>query len=1094
MEKKEAAMPSIKRGNFQLGEWLIAPASNSVSGPAGRRQLEPRAMDVLLFLCQLDGEVASSDEILTACWGSTMGGDNPVHKTITQLRRVLDDSSTAPRYIETIRKRGYRIVAAVLWEDEAVAESWTEGSPFRGLEAFQEQHAAIFFGRQRAVTQLLQVMQAQAKAACAMVLILGPSGSGKTSLVRAGVVPRLTAAHQAFPELAIDAHLLLDCADMGHASAIMALASVLLDGQDAAGGSWFPGDSADSLGQRLHTDPDAVLAQLLAAAPQRSLLFIDRFEALFRLPQVSERERRHLLAVLDMLARAGPFLLVLACRNDFYPDLAAYPELMALKLRGGHFDLLPPSVTELGQIIRQPARAAQLQFGHEEAGDGRLDDALCDAAAGSADALPLLQYCLQELYRQRSAKGELLFDVFRKLGGIEGAIGRRAEQLVASLPPVLIEALPRVLSQLIVVTEGDLAVTSRRVPWTALHSAAETELVKEMVEARLFVSDLFGGIPAFGVVHEALLRRWPRVTAWTESHRRTLQTRARISLQAARWEAGARPPDLLLPPGIQANQAGELCQVPGFILTPLERQFIAASQKRVKTRERVRLALLSVVVGLALLAGGMGLAARAAQQKAAHQQGQAEELMGFMLSGFVDKLRPLGRLDLLDSISSRALAYLSDKEAPSPTPGALAQRAKALQVIAEVNIARADPVSAERALLAAKGILQKQRDSDPASRALLKDLGANAFWLGQIYLDRKNFDKAALYFHDYLQLSDALAASDPADVDAWLEQSYAHSNLGTVFLKQGDIERAASAFQLSVALKSRVLGRKPTDEKVAADLANSVSWLASATGKLGKLQEAMALHERELGLIQPLRERDASNAVWGHRMALAYSRRGELRWALGQSDLASADFGRARDQMLAITRQDPSNRDWQMDLYSAELKLLGSQAHAGSVDRTAAALQTLTDRLGALGRLEPSKLSVQRLVAMTQQRRATLRFPGVRHAPALLGQAQATLEGLLVKAPMDRPIRVSLAENFLLRANLDALQGDQAAAERSCRAAQALLQPVMAGSRDFRLLAPWVMAHLCVREPARVATERAALATMQFRDPTYLEYLSTHTF
>lgn len=67
-------------------------------------------MDVLLYLCRQHGQVLSAEQLLETCWGTTVYGDNPVHKVIAQLRKALGDSSAAPRYIETIRKRGYRAV------------------------------------------------------------------------------------------------------------------------------------------------------------------------------------------------------------------------------------------------------------------------------------------------------------------------------------------------------------------------------------------------------------------------------------------------------------------------------------------------------------------------------------------------------------------------------------------------------------------------------------------------------------------------------------------------------------------------------------------------------------------------------------------------------------------------------------------------------------------------------------------------------------------------------------------------------------------------------------------------------------------------
>lgn len=90
---------------FYLGEWQITPASNTIQRAEEQKQLEPKAMDVLLYLCQNHAEIVSSDALLTHCWANTETGDNPLHKTITQLRKALGDKASAPQYIETIDRK-----------------------------------------------------------------------------------------------------------------------------------------------------------------------------------------------------------------------------------------------------------------------------------------------------------------------------------------------------------------------------------------------------------------------------------------------------------------------------------------------------------------------------------------------------------------------------------------------------------------------------------------------------------------------------------------------------------------------------------------------------------------------------------------------------------------------------------------------------------------------------------------------------------------------------------------------------------------------------------------------------------------------------
>ena len=324
-----------------------------------------------------------------------------------------------------------------------------------------------------------------------------------------------------------------------------------------------------------------------------------------------------------------------------------------------------------------------------------------------------------------------------------------------------------------------------------------------------------------------------------------------------------------------------------------------------------------------------------------------------------------------------------------------------------------------------------------------------------------------------------------------MEQSYAHSNLGTVALKQGDIERAAAEFAHSVALKTRVQASRPKDQKIVMDLANSVSWQASASSKLGQLDSALQLHERELALLQQLHDSVPSNAVWSNRLALAYTHRGEIRQALGQQAAAHADFTAARTLLQTIMRQDPSNRDWQQDLCSIELRWLDTHPAGISTAQQAASLKSLEERLRALAKLEPRKGSLQRLIAVVQQRMAQLHGSERTQAAALLEQAGQTLQAQLTRSPKDQAMRISLADNLLLQAELAANGRD--AAHAYCSTAQDLLRDAVRNTQDFRLLTPWVKIHHCLGNQAGASAEQTRLEAMQYRDPAYLGYIASHT-
>ena len=98
---------------FRLGAWRVEPGLGRISTDATERVVEPKVMDVLVHLAARPGEVVSADELIASVWHGRPMGDNPVHRCVSILRRALGDDAHRPRYIGTVPKRGYRVVAPV---------------------------------------------------------------------------------------------------------------------------------------------------------------------------------------------------------------------------------------------------------------------------------------------------------------------------------------------------------------------------------------------------------------------------------------------------------------------------------------------------------------------------------------------------------------------------------------------------------------------------------------------------------------------------------------------------------------------------------------------------------------------------------------------------------------------------------------------------------------------------------------------------------------------------------------------------------------------------------------------------------------------
>jgi len=98
---------------IRVGDWAVSPTQNLLERDGQAVKLKPRTMDVLVYLADHAGEVVSTDELISTVWRGRVVGDGTVYQSINQLRQALGDSTAKAGYIETIAKRGYRLVANV---------------------------------------------------------------------------------------------------------------------------------------------------------------------------------------------------------------------------------------------------------------------------------------------------------------------------------------------------------------------------------------------------------------------------------------------------------------------------------------------------------------------------------------------------------------------------------------------------------------------------------------------------------------------------------------------------------------------------------------------------------------------------------------------------------------------------------------------------------------------------------------------------------------------------------------------------------------------------------------------------------------------
>ncbi|HEV2562249.1 MAG TPA: hypothetical protein VGT78_08905 [Rhizomicrobium sp.] len=615
-----------------------------------------------------------------------------------------------------------RVNALDVASAQAPPARWQGGSPFRGLEPFDVEHAGIFYGRSRARMEVREALTTRAAQGAAFVLLLGMSGSGKSSLVRAALIPDL-AVPGMIEQVGLFRYALLRPSD-SPADPLAALAEALI-ADSALPELESMGWNAARIAEQLGSAPEDMLpvleealekagvaAGLLEGAKARLLLAVDQLEELFTLTGLEPETRDRFINALHVLARSGTVWVIATMRSDMFHHLASAPRLAELAEGVGQYHLLPPQPSEISQIIREPASAAGLRFEIDPKTNVGLDEVLHEAMEDDPAALPLLEFTLDELFKTRTARGVLTYEAYNRLGGIEGALARRAEDVFAGLPGDTQNAFASVACALVVQQRGSGGgFAARRAPWSEFaNDSARAALVDAFVAARLFVTDAGeGSARTIRVAHEALFRCWPRMREALERDAAFLVARERLATATERWLAEDRAPDFLLQEGRVLAEAEELLQTRGNDLDPTVQEFIATSAEAVHRRRtrglRWARAIAAGFALIAIIAGGAGWFALQNRDAAEHARNEAVERRDGALRS--------------ESFFLAALSYKSTKSG-DPVSGALLARAAMPREIAKpdrplVNEARDALAYALASLKEERGVIRHSGDKVQAS-------------------------------------------------------------------------------------------------------------------------------------------------------------------------------------------------------------------------------------------------------------------------------------------------------------------------------------------------------------------------------------------
>ncbi len=402
-------------------------------------------------------------------------------------------------------------------------------NPYRGLQSYDEEHAAVFCGRSEFVRKLAERVVGQP-----LTTVLGASGTGKSSVVKAGLISLLRATERG-------AWQILSPIRPGK-SPLASLASVTIPGEQDG--------SADLQASESSRNPDALAARVGAWAARepagRLLLVVDQFEELITLcTEADERDRFLQMLERALEAHSDRLRIVLTLRSDFEPQFTRTP----LQHRWMTSAIVVPAMTldEYREVIEGPASVKVIYFKGKTSSQEFINRLIGDVA-NTPGALPLLSFTLSELYRRYLKRGgddrALWAEDYESLGGVGGSLRNRANEVYDKLPDDgHRKTMRKVMLRMISVEGGELA--RRHVPDDELvygdleEDRRVHEVIRSLTEARLVVVGKdTDDQPFVEPAHDELVRGWDKLLAWSREEAESLQLRRRLAPAAQAWERG----------------------------------------------------------------------------------------------------------------------------------------------------------------------------------------------------------------------------------------------------------------------------------------------------------------------------------------------------------------------------------------------------------------------------------------------------------------------------------------------------------------------------------------------------------------------------
>ncbi len=485
--------------------------------------------------------------------------------------------------------------------------------------------------------------------------------------------------------------------------------------------------------------------------------------------------------------------------------------------------------------------------------------------------------------------------------------------------------------------------------------------------------------------------------------------------------------------GGDGKRLGLLKLVAGMLGVGLDELVQRETQRR---QRRLAIVAAASLAGMAVTST-LAVVAFDARDEARDQRREAEGLVSFMLGDLRSKLEPIGRLDALDAVGSRALAYFQAQDESSLSDDALAQRSRALTLMGEIANSRGDldgALGRYREAFASTEELLRRSPDDPVR---LFDHAQNVFWVGQIAWQRGQTQGAERAIREYRRLAERMIALEPDSEKYRLERKYANTSLGAILLDLRRYADAAAIFRDALRDVEALTAAAPGNATYQEARLETLAWLSQALEAEGRLDDALAQRERQIEFLEPIVGSPRADADYRVQAMVAHRAAGRLLASRGDLSAGVEQLRKSIAIGAELMRMEPDNAEWAGLAAGPHFELGEILLADGQTDDAGRAVRAGCD---IAGRLLARDSSVKQWRVdlpgdcLALRARLALARGANQEARALAAQALAVARAEVRRAD-SLDARHTLASALWLQGLVSTASGDRAGADQSFRAA-----------------------------------------------------------